>query len=109
MSSSGSPPVPTTLPFFFFILFSLTKIKAGVTCRSFYTCSFSGVLHDGSTSWCQAQLSYAFDPFGDAFYEEVTVASLKAVLERIPDAEAGSAVRRRANDERLGGGGGEVG
>eukprot|EP00913_Durusdinium_trenchii_P013235 g12423.t1 len=36
----------------------------------------------------KAQLSYAFDPFGDAFYEEVTVASLKAVLERIPDAEA---------------------
>jgi len=36
----------------------------------------------------KAQLSYAFDQWGDAFYEEVSAASLKAVLERISDANA---------------------
>lgn len=36
----------------------------------------------------KAQLSYAFDQWGDAFYEEVSASALKAVLERISDVNA---------------------
>ena len=36
----------------------------------------------------RAQLSHAFDAYGDAFYEEVTPEALRSVLERMSDVEA---------------------
>ena len=36
----------------------------------------------------KAQLSHAFDAYGDAYYEEVSAQALRAVLERMSDSEA---------------------